>query len=284
MGEPVVHARSFRASLIIALAHSAVILAGGVSCDAQPTESIPDDASETQAGKPAIAVEEHRSGRALYNSGEYAPAVDAFKDELRAGPPTSSLLYNLGNACFKAGHLGEAILYYERARRLAPRDVDIQDNLALAHLATVDRFLEPPRPWPLDLPARLHRQLRAHEAAAIVTGLFWFLCFAIAGRCAAVAPRWPRPATIATVVAALLLLPAMASLGVKLYESAYAHEAIVLVEEAELRSGPGESFSSTVMLHEGAKLRIAKRRGVWIYATTQAGVDGWVRSSHIEGI
>jgi len=40
--------------------------------------------------------------------------------------------YNLGNACFRQGKLGFAILNYEQARRLAPRDPDILANLRFA--------------------------------------------------------------------------------------------------------------------------------------------------------
>ena len=39
------------------------------------------------------------------------------------------LFYNLGNACFKSDRLGEAILWYERARLLSPRDEGIGANL-----------------------------------------------------------------------------------------------------------------------------------------------------------
>ena len=49
------------------------------------------------------------------------------------------LYYNLGNACFKSGKLGEAILWYERARRLLPHDEDIEANLRFANLVKKDR-------------------------------------------------------------------------------------------------------------------------------------------------
>jgi tetratricopeptide (TPR) repeat protein len=210
--------------------------------------------------------------------------MEAFKRELAKGSPNSSLLYNLGNACFKAGRLGEAILYYERAARLAPRDEDIQDNLALARLAAVDRFIEPPRPWPVEVFVRLHRRVTANEVAVLAAGLWWAVGLAVAARCAAVARRRQRAAAIAALVAGILLLPAGLSLAVKLYNAAYVEQAIVVVEEAELRTGPGASFGSVVTLHEGAKLTIQERRGVWVHGRMQTGGEGWVQSGHIETI
>ena len=41
-----------------------------------------------------------------------------------------ALLFNYGNAEFKAGHLGKAIAAYRRAELLAPRDAEIRANLA----------------------------------------------------------------------------------------------------------------------------------------------------------
>ena len=38
----------------------------------------------------------------------------------------------MANAYFKSGKLGKAILYYERAKRLIPRDADLNANLKLA--------------------------------------------------------------------------------------------------------------------------------------------------------
>ena len=45
-----------------------------------------------------------------------------FSSLLRYGLADARLEYNLANAEYKRGRLGEAILHYERARRLAPAD------------------------------------------------------------------------------------------------------------------------------------------------------------------
>ena len=49
------------------------------------------------------------------------------------------LLYDLGNTCFKSDRLGEAILWYERARLLSPRDEDVGANLHFASRVRKDR-------------------------------------------------------------------------------------------------------------------------------------------------
>ena len=49
------------------------------------------------------------------------------------------LFYDLGNACIKSDRLGEAILWYERARLLSPRDEDVGANLHFASRGRKDR-------------------------------------------------------------------------------------------------------------------------------------------------
>src|SRR5262245_47979319 len=70
---------------------------------------------------PAVAAEPQGFdlGRTDYESGKYGDAAKSFQShadkEVSAG-----LLHNLGNAEFKVGHLGPAILAWERARALDP--------------------------------------------------------------------------------------------------------------------------------------------------------------------
>ena len=65
-----------------------------------------------------------------YESGDYEMAIATYLDVVDMGVVDEDLYYNLGNAFYKTGQLGPAILYYERARRLAPRNDDINQNLS----------------------------------------------------------------------------------------------------------------------------------------------------------
>ncbi|HUI25620.1 MAG TPA: BatD family protein, partial [Candidatus Kryptonia bacterium] len=69
---------------------------------------------------------------ALYGEEHYAEAAAEYEKILAGGRESSSVYFNLGNAYFKAGDVGRAILNYERARRLIPRDPDLHANLDYA--------------------------------------------------------------------------------------------------------------------------------------------------------
>jgi Flp pilus assembly protein TadD len=75
----------------------------------------------------------------LYQAGQFAQAALAYQQLVDQGYADSALDYNLGNAYYKQGDLGRAILNFRRAAELAPRDADIAANLELARLQAVDK-------------------------------------------------------------------------------------------------------------------------------------------------
>ena len=80
-----------------------------------------------------------------FRQGNLEEAVQSWQSTLEEGHESGALYYNLGNAHFRLGHTAEAILFYERAARLLPRDKDVTANLSLARLAVVDRVNAPVR-------------------------------------------------------------------------------------------------------------------------------------------
>ncbi len=76
--------------------------------------------------------DDFQAGNKFYENGDYQSAVMMFQKVDGAGLESAPLYYNLGNAYFKDGDLGRAILYYHRAKRLDPSDPDILNNLEFA--------------------------------------------------------------------------------------------------------------------------------------------------------
>src|SRR5258706_5484251 len=77
----------------------------------------------------ASPADEFKAANQLYDAEKFSEAASAYEKLL---PKTAHIYFNLGNACFRQDKLGTAILNYERARRLAPRDPDILANLKFA--------------------------------------------------------------------------------------------------------------------------------------------------------
>lgn len=79
-----------------------------------------------------------------YINGDFHAAADTYEELLSRGVSSMKLYYNLGNAYFKDDRIGKAILYYNRALRLAPGNDDIRYNLSVAEARTKDNIEDIP--------------------------------------------------------------------------------------------------------------------------------------------
>lgn len=79
-------------------------------------------------------------GNELYRAGKYQEAVKEYESIINQGKFSAELYFNLGNAFYRDRQLARAILSYKRAAQYHPNDPDIEHNLKLAYLKTIDRI------------------------------------------------------------------------------------------------------------------------------------------------
>lgn len=65
----------------------------------------------------------------LYANGEYSKAAEAYLAIIKVDGDSPGILFNLANSYAQVGDMGNAILYYSRANRLAPHNKEIKNNL-----------------------------------------------------------------------------------------------------------------------------------------------------------
>ena len=215
----------------------------------------------------------YNEGNALYRSGDFEGAVKRYQAVLDLGIRHADVYYNLGNAHFKLGELGKALLSYERARRLSPSDADILANIDYVNAVKVDRF-------DIDPPNAVTRFLSAVYGALSINGLAWGVAIGILVLCVGIGRwlyadsrrvRWLVVAAIALVffgTSSFLLSLKVGDLN--------APEAIVLSDQVEGRSGPGEDYLQVFTLHEGTKVTIERQEGPWGLIRLPNGIGGWV--------
>src|SRR5256886_8061056 len=81
-----------------------------------------------------------------YAQGHFAEAISGYEALVRTGQWSANLFYDLGNAYFRVGDFGHAILNYERALALEPHHPETQANLRIARDEA--RALELQPGWP----------------------------------------------------------------------------------------------------------------------------------------
>lgn len=222
-------------------------------------------------------VQTFNSGNRLYASKDYAQAAQAYSQAQAAGP-NAAVEYNLGNAWFKLGHIGRAILCYRRARFLAPRDPDVQGNLIFARSFRVDKVLVIPTPLARAMDLWFH-WLSLREA-----GLLAALGCLLASLLVAGWIVWRRSALgIVAALAALIALFGFISQQVWNAELD-SHPAVVTASEVDALSGPNSDAKQILLLHDGTEVRVRESRGDFALVQVPGGGGGWVKKSEIESV
>lgn len=221
-------------------------------------------------------VAAYNQGNRLYAGKDYAGAVQAYQEALRAGP-NPALLFNLGNALFKSGQVGQAIAHYRRARYLAPRDADIAANLGFARAYRVDKTLALPGPFARALDEAFHG-LSRREAA--IGGA---LCFVLGG---AFLSGWIVRRRRLLLAAACVC--GAASLYALVTERVWAAEvgarpAVIVAPEVNALSGPSEESKQILVLHDGTEVTIRDARGDYLLVQLPGG-GGWVPKQAVERV
>jgi len=223
------------------------------------------------------AQAQHERGLALYEAGDYEAAVDAFGEVLASGVDDAAVHYNLANARFKAGRLGFAIWHYRRALELAPRDEDVRSNLEYARFLALDSIEADAR-----TDTKVRDWLDSVTASEVLraTGLLWILAGAslVAWQLADGRERLWRRVGTALLVAWLATVTVA---GVVRHRTASQDEAVVLAREAVVRNGPGQSFDTAFVLHEGAEVVVEGERGSWTEISLPGELRGWIDAGAI---
>ena len=221
-------------------------------------------------------------GNRRYQEGDYAGAVELYQRILESGVESGELHYNLGNAWFRLGELGPAILHYERARRIMPRDDDLGANLELARSLTVDRVEPLPGFW-LFRVARWWVDLLPRPALLTVVTLAWLagmtaLVVLVTGR-GDFLLAWSRRAAAAAGVVTLVF---GLSLVARELDVGRPDEAVIMAEEAPVHSAPSDDDELLIFtVHEGARVRVERRSDAWVEIVLEDGRVGWVRSGQL---
>jgi tetratricopeptide (TPR) repeat protein len=198
----------------------------------------------------------------LAASSEFAPVIDAFNSgkfesalqQMQAHPQDDgTYYYNLGTVLLKLGKTGQATAYLEKANRMQPHDVAIQQNLLLARNALSQTVgaekLDPASSWSENLTDRLSLdEIRgAFGLVAFVIALFWIRSYL---KTRSLRETLMKPAGwlgigALAITAALYGIERLSGLN----------PVAVCLEHTSIRSGPGDSYVELAQMEAGVKLR-----------------------------
>ena len=240
-------------------------------------------ATRQEAPTAAAPADRFQAGNRLYQAGDHKGALEAWLGLYEDGFENGELHYNIGNAYFRLGELGRAILFYERARVSLPRDESVRTNLELARSLTADQITPLPGFWVPRLISWVVQLVpRAWLVAILALGYLGLAAVLLYRLLSAGPPRWTRHAAVA---AAALTLVVGANLLIREFGIGRAERGVILQAEAAVQSAPSDDPSLQLFtIHEGAVVRIDRRSSDWLEIVLEDGKVGWVRAGDLETI
>jgi tetratricopeptide (TPR) repeat protein len=224
-----------------------------------------------------------RAAEEAYGKGEYRQAL-ALYDSVNVTHTSASLLFNIGNCWSKLDDTPHAILFYERALRLAPGAEDIQANLDLARTRVADRVNELPG---MTLGTLWDRLRGGHDVDQWARRSLWggLLAFTLAGIALFLRAGFLKRALF--VLGGAALVATIVSAGLAAYRVAEVKdrsEAIIMVPKVDVLGEPRQGATTLFVLHQGTKVTVLQERNGWYEIKLGSGSVGWSAPASLERI
>ncbi len=237
---------------------------------------------------PAVA------GDSLYNKEEFRNAAEAYEQSISEEGPDADTYYNLGNAYYRTGRTGKAVVAYERALRLQPAHEDARTNLGFVNSRIEDRP-EDDSAFLSNLQKTIRNSMSANAWAWTAMVLFAVLLGAIALYIFAQSVGLRKCGFFGGIALCVLfvysIVTALSSAG-----HAQSHEeAVVIVPTTYLSSTPrpGNTASDRlVAIHEGTKVEIIDSLSTpddptspkWYNVKINNSTKAWLKAVDVERI
>jgi tetratricopeptide (TPR) repeat protein len=225
-----------------------------------------------------------QKANALYAQGNFEAAIQQYEMITQIQGISPELYYNLGNAYYRNGQLGKAILNYNRALLIAPHYNDARFNLSIAQQKVVDNvdvtstfFLVQ---WVNNLGDLLpSNQWAMLSLAAFLLTLIMGLLYLFAR-----SRYWRK---ISFNVAVFMLILSLISVGCAEKQSHKVMDStggIITDKSVTAKDTPSLNAKDMFVLHEGTKVTIRDAISGWTEVELPDGNAGFIPSTSIEKI
>jgi tetratricopeptide (TPR) repeat protein len=231
--------------------------------------TLPNAEGAPNDGPSRTGVDLFAKANTEFAAGNFKGAIADYNALVGSGEWSANLFYDLGNAYFRHGDFGRAILNYDRALRLDRHHPEADANLRITRDQT--RSLEL-------APSVLERYVNFGTAdffAVTAAILFWLTIILLI----------LRPGRRLWTIAGMFLT---AVCGFAAYASENGTNgrglAIVIAENTEARVATVDSARSVLALPAGSEVLILQERGDWNYAALPNDQRGWIAANAVEKV
>jgi tetratricopeptide (TPR) repeat protein len=208
-------------------------------------------------------------GNQAWFNGDYASAIQCYETIAEHQGVSPALLGNLARAHQANGNLGLALLNFERARWLAPRDADIRAGLQHVR-QDAGLFTDAGPRW-----TRPFLELSLNEWSWLAAAA-WAVCGGLISARGLGVRRLP----LKTGLALSGIVLAMGLAGITIHW-AQMDRALVIRDDAPMRVSPYASARQVASLSEGRPLTVTGSHGEFFKMRTPSGQTGWMAATDV---
>lgn len=237
-----------------------------------------------EVSTPAVAMDnselEQRfgEGNAAYAKGDYGKAIQQYARIATAGKVSGPLYFNLGNAYFKISSVGQAILNYERARRIMPRDADLLANYNFARSMIKGNPPDEKGLWAWKPLKAYSERFTVNELLLMASALYTATMVLLVALL-----YLPGLARYILPIAILLMILASADSVVSWHAvKGIGKNAVVTAAQVESKFGPFDSATKFFTLYEGMGVTVLDTKDDWRKLRRSDGKTGWVKRNTVE--
>jgi tetratricopeptide (TPR) repeat protein len=211
-----------------------------------------------------------------YAQGHFKEAIAGYDALIRAGQWSANIFYDLGNAYFRTGNFGRAILNYERALALEPHHPEATANLQIARDEARALEIQQSRP------ERYLQFASINQYSIAAATAFWLGAFCLATLIFA----RRRSARMIFLAMCCLLALAISVFAIYTLDRGSRGRALAIVtgKDVQARLATADTANSVLALPPGSEIKILSTRGDWIYAALPNNLRGWIPAKNAEQV
>ena len=217
-----------------------------------------------------------------YDDGNFQEAIKLYENLTSQGIYSGNLYYNLGNAYYRTGKKGKALLNYERAKKLIPHNEDLFANISfiksMLNIKQPDKVYHIYQKIWMDL--RNAIPVKAWFFISVI--LFFTVCLLLGT--GFLSYQFHGKYHIISGILTFLFIISLVFFINSYNASNHFKTGIIIIPETDIRYSPSYSGVVAFKLVDGMKAEIIRKEGKWSHIRLNKEKSGWIESEAIEAI
>jgi tetratricopeptide (TPR) repeat protein len=220
------------------------------------------------------------SANELYEKGCYTEALELYRT-IENSMFNWKLFYNMGNCQFKLNRFIEAKIYYLKARQLKPLQSSIEKNIQIVNKNFKDKIPEKE----IDFLGRVVLKVESLISLNFISYLLIVFIIMFNFSLFILVKRRRNKWALYGLFFFLLLSIFTSMLHIyRVQKRNSQNTAVIIRDNAQLRSGPGQDNTVLFKVNPGLEVRIIDRSNGWLQVSASSDITGWIQEDRLSMI